>query len=141
MSTAVRASSRTSSAASILRLGLQIEVGGGLVEDEDAGMGQEGPRQGDQLALARRQGLAPFMDDGVDPVGHPLDQLGEPHRAHGLLDLVVGGLGPGEGDVVADGPGEEERLLGDHAELAAQRPQGHALEVVAVDEHPTPVGS
>ena len=47
-------------------LGLQVEVGGGLVEHEHAGMGQEGPAQGDELALARRQGLAPLVDDGVD---------------------------------------------------------------------------
>ncbi len=73
------------------------------------------------------------------PFGHPFDELGEPDRAHGLVHLLVGGLRSGEGDVVPDGPGEEERLLGDDAELAPQRVQGHRLEVVAVDEHP-PVG-
>ena len=55
MSTAVRPSSRTSRAASILRLGLQVEVGRRLVEDEHPGMGQEGPGQGQELALARGQ--------------------------------------------------------------------------------------
>ena len=44
-------------------------------------------------------------------------------------------VGSGEGQVVADGAGEEERLLGDDAELAAQRVQRHALDVVAVDAH------
>jgi len=40
-----------------------------------------------------------------------------------------------------DRPGEEERLLGDHAELAAQRVQRHLTQVEPVDEHPADVGS
>ena len=52
-----------------LGLRLQVEVGGGLVEHQDPGLGQEGPGQGDELALARRQRLAALVDDGVEAVG------------------------------------------------------------------------
>ena len=121
MRIAVRFSSRTSRAASILRLGLEVEVGGGLVEDQHPGVGEEGPGQGDELALARGQGLAPFVHDGVETVGHALDDVGQAHPVDRLVDLLVGGLGSCEGDVVADGAREQERLLGNHAELAAQR--------------------
>ena len=51
-----------------LRLRLEVEVGGGLVEHQHPGMGQEGPGQGDELALPGRQRLAPFVDDGVEAV-------------------------------------------------------------------------
>ena len=35
-------------------LGADVDVGGGLVEDEDAGLGEEGAGEGDELALACR---------------------------------------------------------------------------------------
>ncbi len=49
--------------------------------------------------------------------------------------LLVGGVGPGEGDVVADRPVEQERLLGHHTELATQRGDGDVAQVVAVEQH------
>ncbi len=61
ISTAVRPSSRTSRACLDQGLGLQVEVRRGLVEHEDPGLGHEGPTQGDQLALARGQRLAPLV--------------------------------------------------------------------------------
>jgi hypothetical protein len=60
------------------------------------------------------------VDHGVQSVGHAVDHVPEPHRADRLEDLLVGGLGSGEGDVVPDGAGEQEGLLGHHAELTAQ---------------------
>ena len=87
-------------------------------------MGEEGPGQGDQLALAGRERLAPLVDHGVEPVGQALHQLGQAHPvAPPPRSRLVGRLGPGERDVVPDGAGEEEGLLGDDAELAAQRPR------------------
>ena len=50
------------------------------------------------------------------------------------------GLGPAVGDVVADGPGEQERLLGHVAELAAEGVQVERAQVVAVDAHAALVG-
>ena len=119
-----------------MRLGLEVEVRGGLVEHQDAGFGHEGAPEGDELALARGQRLPALVDRGVEAVGEPVHQLAQPDLVDGVPDLVVGGAGPGERDVVPDGPGEEEGLLGHDAELRAQRGQRHALEVVAVDEHP-----
>jgi hypothetical protein len=39
-------------------------------------VGQERPRQRDQPALAARQRLPAFVDDRVESVGHPLDDVG-----------------------------------------------------------------
>ena len=53
---------------------------------------------------------------------------------------VVGRVGTGEARVVPDRAGEEERLLGDDADLAAQRVQRHRAQVEAVDEHAAALG-
>ena len=126
-----------------LDLGLrqQVEVRGRLVEHEHPRVGQERPRQRDQLALARGQRLAALVHDRVEAVGHPLDDVGEADGVDGLPDLVVGGVRAGEGDVVAQAAGEQERLLGHHAELAAQRVDRDLAEVVAVDQDASSVGS
>jgi hypothetical protein len=79
--TAVRASSRTSRAASIFVSESEVEVRGRLVEHEHARVGEEGAGERDQLALAGGERLAALVDDGVEPVGHPLDDVGEADRA------------------------------------------------------------
>src|ERR1700744_3887871 len=50
-------------------LGPHVDVGGRLVEDQDAGLGEEGAGEGDELALARREGDAALADLGLDSVG------------------------------------------------------------------------
>ena len=98
-------------------------------------MSIEGPAEGLQLALAGREGLASLVDHGGDPVGQAVDQLAKAHSVDGILDLGIGGLGPGIGEVVPDGSGKEEGLLGHDAELAAERLLGDRPQVVAVDGH------
>ena len=117
-----------------LRLGQQVEVGGRLVEHEHPGMREERPRERDQLALAGGQRLAALVHDRVEAVGHPLDDIAQADGVDRLPDLVVGGVGVGEGDVVAKAAGEQERLLRHHAQLAAQRLDRDLAKVVAVDQ-------
>ncbi len=92
-------------------LRLKVEVRGRLVEHEDVRAGQERPGEGDQLSLARRQRLAPLLDDRVQALWQAVDQIDQPHGADGLVEIVVGCLRSGEGDVVTDGPREQEGLL------------------------------
>ena len=131
ISTAVRPSQQHVQRRLHHRLGLQVQVRGGLVEHEHAGLGHEGPPERDELALARGQRLAPLVDRRVEAVGEPVHQLAQPDLVHGVPHLVVGRARSGERDVVPDGPGEEERLLGHDAELGAQRGSVTRLEVVA----------
>ena len=46
-------------------LGVQVDVRGRLVEHEDARVGDQRPREGDQLALARGELRAALADLGV----------------------------------------------------------------------------
>src|SRR6185503_21096576 len=43
-------------------LAMLVEAGGGLVQDEDGRLANSGPSDGDALALAVRQRVAPFAD-------------------------------------------------------------------------------
>ena len=50
-------------------LGLGVEVGGRLVEDDDPRLGQQQPGDRQALALAAGQAVAALADDGVEAVG------------------------------------------------------------------------
>ena len=50
-------------------LGGGVDGGGGVVENENAGPGEEGAGQGDALALPAGEGEASLADDGVKTVG------------------------------------------------------------------------
>ena len=59
-----------------------------------------------------------------------------PTASGGRRDLRRGGLGTAEGDVLRDGAAEQEPLLRDDPELAAERALRHAAQVVTVDRDP-----
>ena len=118
-----------------LLLRLEVEARRGFVEDEHTGPGQEGTGQGEELALARRQRRPPLVHGCVEPFGQALDEVAEADDLGRLHDVLVAGVGPGEGDVVAQRAVEEEGFLGDDAELAAQRADGDVAQVVTVDQH------
>ena len=104
-----------------------------VVEHQDPRVGEDRPRDRDALPLPARQREAALADHGVEPVGERLDEL----RGSGDLgrptDLLVGRVGAAVGDVVADGVGEEERVLEHDADLASQRVERDVAHVDAVD--------
>ena len=100
------------------RFGLGVERAGGLVEDEDARVGEDGAGDGEALALAAGELDAALADDGVVAFGEALGELVDAGDAAGLQELLLGGVGAREEDVLADGAVEEEGLLQDDAELA-----------------------
>src|SRR6476659_3204966 len=50
-------------------LGAGVEGAGGLVEEQDGRVAQDGPRDRDALLLAAREPVAALADDGVVPLG------------------------------------------------------------------------
>ena len=84
------------------------------VDDERA-------RDRDALALPAGERDPALADHRVVALGQPLDELVRLREPRGLLDLLVGRLGPAEREVLAHGRREEERILRDRADLAAQR--------------------
>ena len=140
MTIAVRPTSRRSRPPRYL-LGAEVDVRGRLVEDQDAGFGEEGPGEGDELALAGGELHAALADLGVDALGQGGDELGRSDARRRRLDLLEARPRPAEGDVLPHRAGEEEALLGDDPELLAQRLLLHAAQVVTVDRTSPACGS
>ena len=63
------------------------------------------------------------MHQGVETIGQPVHQVGQANGVYGFVYLRCAGTGFGEGDVVPDGAGEQERFLRHDAQLTAQRAQ------------------
>ena len=58
-----------------LQLGIGIDAGGGFVEHEDLGVGDQRAGKADQLALAERKIAAALFELGVVALGQPHDEL------------------------------------------------------------------
>ena len=97
-------------------LALGVEIAGGLVEDEDARIGQDGPGDGQALALAAAEPHASLADQGLVAVGQTLDELGGVGGLGGLGDPRLGCPAIAIGDVLGDRAVEEEDILLDDAQ-------------------------
>ena len=98
---------------------LGVEVTGGLVEDEDARVGQDGPGDGQPLALAAAESHAALADQGLVPVGQTLDELGGICGVRGQGDPRSGCPAIAIGDVLGNRAVEEEDILLDDAQQPA----------------------
>src|SRR5690606_1872115 len=114
-------------------LGGGVEVGGGLVQDDDALAGEEEARDGEALALPAGQAIAALADDGVEPVREAPDEGVEAGAAQDVPQLLLGGLGPGEQEVLADRLVEQVAVLRDHAEGLADALEGQVAHVDAAE--------
>jgi len=117
------------------QLGLGVDRRGRVVEDEQLGIGEQHPRDGDALALPAREPDAALADDRVVALGQRVHELGGLRGLGGGAHLLDRGVGAAVGDVVAHRAREQQRLLQHDADLRAQAGQGHLAHVVAVDEH------
>src|SRR6266542_3084767 len=106
-----------------LDLPLRADVDGArrLVEDQDLRVGEQRPRERDELALPVREARAALLQVRVVAVLEVDDEVVRADGLRGSNNLVVGGVGRGVSDVVPHRAGEEETLLRDDPELAAKR--------------------
>ena len=119
-------------------LGAEVEVGRRLVEQQDRRVDEQGAGQAEQLPLPGRQRPAALGHRVEVAAAQAGDEVVRTDRARRLLHLGVGRVGPAVRDVVADGAGEQERLLGHVAEPATVRAQVEVGDGDAVDEHLRP---
>ena len=75
MMMAVRPLSSSLSAILDQALRVTVHVGGGLVQDEDARVGNESSCECNQLSLPHAQVAAPLVEDGVVALRHAYDEL------------------------------------------------------------------
>ena len=74
------------------RIGLRVHGGGGVVEDEDLRVLQQGAGDAQALLLAARHVGAAAGDDVVVAAGQLLDELVGLRELARMLDLFVGGV-------------------------------------------------
>ena len=115
------------------QLRARVHAGGGLVENEDGGVGEDGAGDGKQLPLPLGEAGNFVAEHRIVPQRHGADEVVGTRRLCRRKDLFVRGVGLAIGDVVADGAAEQPGILQDHAHQGAQVPAGHAGNVHAVD--------
>jgi len=98
-----------------------IEIGGALVEHENAWPGVERPRQQHALALAAGERRSHVADQAEILHRRAHDVVVHLRRHGGFLHPLHVEVGIEEGDVVRDRAGEEAVVLGDDAHVGAPR--------------------
>ena len=116
-----------------LLLDLHVDGTGGVVENQDGRIDEQGPGDGDALTLAPRQGVAAFAHHGVVALGQLLDETVCPRCSRRGFDIGDAGIGAPVGDVVPDRHREEKGVVEDHADVRPQALDGEVPDVVAVD--------
>ena len=109
---------------------LGVDARGGLVEHENGAVEGQGPGEGDELALARREVAAPLGNGHPQPGGVGVDEAARPGGLHGAGDRL-GSNAIAEPDIFLYRPGEEEDVLEDQGDAAAQ-----LLDLKGADVHP-----
>ena len=117
------------------RFGFGVEAGSGFVENQDARIGEDGAGDGDALALAAGKFYAAFADDGVVTFFKVFGEFVDAGDAAGVHDFGFGGVGAGEGDVLANAAVEKKRFLQDDAELGAVGIELDLGKIDAVDQN------
>ena len=117
------------------RLGDRVHPGGRLVEDDDADVAHEQPRERDELLLAGRQAGAAGAEDGVEArrAGRRPSRSGRARRP--LPRRARAGDVVEEGDVVGEAAGQHLGALGDHADRRPQLLEVEVEHVDAAEEH------
>ena len=115
------------------QLGARVHRGGGLVQNEHAAVGQKGPGNGDELALALAQVARVLVDLEVVAAGQHADEMVGAGLARGRLHFPIGGIKPPVADVLAHGAGEQPRILQHHGEQIPHIGAGKLADVGAAD--------
>ena len=95
----------------------RVDAGGGLVEQQERRLPDQGSGQGDSLALAAREGLSALCEYGVVAVREAHDRVVNASRVGCGFHLVVACVGAAVADVVGDCESEENGLLQDERDL------------------------
>ena len=112
---------------------LRVDARGGLVENDDGRVFENGAGDGDALLFATGERAAALADDGVIAVRQRHNEV----MAAGLLcrfdHLLLRGVRLAEEDVRADGIVEQIHVLEHHGDVAEQTAAGELAQIVPAD--------
>jgi hypothetical protein len=122
-----------------LRLDRRVDRARRVVQDQDARIPDERACERDPLALAARERVPAFTEDGVEAVRQVADEAVGSRDGGGAFDVVSRGAGI-ESDVLGDGVGEQEAFLEHDRRGAAERGRIDVTDVDAAEEDLARVG-
>src|SRR5215203_2696087 len=117
--------------------GLGVESGLGLVQDQDRGIPEHGPCDGDALPLSAAQTLAALGEHGVVAFRQLPDKAVGPRELGYGLDLLSARPWPPVGYVLGDRCPEEQGVLRHEGYGITQGLEGEVLYVFPIDEDPS----
>ena len=112
-----------------------IDGGGGVVQDQDAGLFQQCAGNAEALLLAAGDVVAALLDVGLVLVGEALDKFIGACLLAGVLDLGVGGVGVAPAQVLGNRAAEQLVLLQHHGDVVAQGVEVISAHINAADGH------
>ena len=113
---------------------LRIDVGGGLVQNHDGGLMQDGPGEAQQLPLSGGEVIALLPDSLVQAAVQLFDEAFGVDIPAGLPDVLVRYIIGPQNNVAADVSREQEHILKHLAEMTAQRGNLDVSDVDAVNQ-------
>ena len=116
------------------RLGLGVHGGHGIVQNQYGRVLHQRPGDGDSLLLASGHRHAPLPQDGVVALLELLDIAVHVRKPGRLGDGSGVVLFHAEGDIVLNGVGEQEIILGHIGAARPQVPNLYIVHVIAVNE-------
>src|SRR5918998_2765838 len=117
--------------------GLGVETRLGLVQDQDRGVPQHRPRDGDALPLPPAQALPTFAEERVVALRQVPDETVGPRELSDRFDLLPARPGPPVGDVLRHRRSEQHRVLRHEGYGVPQGLEREVPDVLPVDEHPS----
>ena len=121
-----------------LGLVLHIQAGGGLIQQDDGGVLQKGPGDGDALAFPAGELGPVFPDGGVVALGQPADKLVAVGGFGGGKHFLVGGSVFAETDVFHHRVVKQYHVLKHHRVITEQHFRVHGGNVHAAHLNRTP---
>ena len=112
----------------------RVERAGRFVQKEHGRVAQDGPRNGDALALAAGQAHALFAQEAVEALGQGVEEFRGGGCFGGGAHGRVIGIGAAIADVIPGVGGKDHRLLGDQAQAGAGLQGIRLFEVDAVQQ-------
>ena len=124
-----------------LTLGLVVQGRGGLVQDQDGRVLDQGARDRQALALAAGQARGVLAHLGLQAVGQALDEFQQVGGGERVADLLLARLAQrAVADVGGDGVVEQHHVLADQRQMRAQAAQRQVVDGHVVDQDGSGLG-
>ena len=108
-------------------------MGGGLVQHQQGGVAQEGPRQSQALGLASAEARAAFADGGFQSIGQGASPFVQAGQAQSLPQLLGRGLWVGDAQVGSQAVMKQVRVLGHPGHARAPGRFAKLIQATPVD--------